>query len=290
MKERSGYLSRQKNFIIIIFIFVFLPCRTPGQDFPFPAGARSWGMGSATVANSDNSSVFSNIAGLAGIQEAVVISTYDSHYGFDGISTIGFGGVLPLSDDFGAGFTVQRFGDKLYNQLALGIGAGHRVGRFSLGAKVNYLQNAVNAPSLTISRHAIAIEFGGIVQFSPRFSFGAHVFNLTQFSYSGDYGNRVPTLLRAGFLYKPQKSLVLTAEIDKNTDLPVSVKGGLEYQFLKKLFIRTGLNSRPLTNHFGAGFKGGKFYFDYAVHSHAQLGWSHHFSLGYCFWKKKEEE
>jgi len=290
MKEQSGYLSRQKNFILIIFILTSLPGRIFGQDFPFSAGARSWGMANATVAVSDFSSVFNNIAGLGGVREGVMVSTYDSHYGFEGINTIGFGGVLPVSNDLGAGFTVQRFGDRLYNQFAFGMGAGHRVGRFSLGGKVSYLQNAVNAPSLTISRHTFAVEFGGIVQFSSKFTFGAHVFNLTQSSYSGSYGSRLPTVLRGGFVYKPQKNLAFHAEIDKNTDLPVSVKGGLEYQALKKMYIRTGLASRPLTNHFGAGFKGGKFSVDYAVHLHVQLGWSHHFSLGYCFWERKKDE
>lgn len=289
MKERSGYLSQQKNFIFLLLFLCTPSVKVCAQTFPFPVGARSWGIGNATVARADFTSGFNNIAGLGGLSEACIFSSFDSHYGFDGIGTYSFGAILPLSADLGTGVTVQRFGDKLYNESAIGLGAGHRIGRVSLGVKVNYLQNAVNAPSLAFSRKALVFEFGGIVQFSSQLFFGAHVFNMTQSSYSGDYGNRVPTALRAGFLYKPQTNIHLSTEIEKNTYLPFSIKAGLEYQIWKKLYLRTGVASRPLTNHFGVGFKAKKFYFDYAVHSNANLGWSHHFSLGYVFWERKEE-
>jgi len=289
MKEQSGYLSRQKNFIFLLVLFWSVSPGILAQNPPFSIGARSWAIGNATVAGSDYMSSSSNVAGLGGLSECVAFSTYDSHFGFEGINTLGFGAVLPVSEDLTTSFTIQRFGDKLYNELAAGIGAGHRIGRVSLGIKINYLQNAVNAPSLIISRKALVVEFGGIVQFATNFSFGAHLFNMTQAHYSGDYGNKVPTVLRAGFLYKPLKTIDLSAEVDKNTDLPLAIKGGLEYQVWKNIYLRTGLSARPLTNHFGFGLKGGKFYADYAVHSHPQLGWSHHFSLGFSLWKAEDK-
>jgi hypothetical protein len=290
MKERSGCLSRRKSFIFTFFLIWSVSVKSLADGFPFPIGARSWGIGNASVARSDYSSVSNNIAGLGGFSDAVFFSTYDSHYGFDGIHTLGFGGVLPVGDDLSTGFSVQRFGDKLYNELALGVGAGHRIGRVSLGLRMNYLQNAVNANTLTFSRKALVFEFGGIVQLSSQLFFGAHVFNLTQSSYSGDYGSRVPTALRAGFSYSPQKNVQFSTEIEKNTDLPVSAKAGLEYQVWKQLFLRTGIVSRPWTHHFGAGFKGRQFQIDYAVHTHPQLGWSHHISLAYHVWERKVKD
>ncbi len=286
MKERSEYLSQQKNFTLLLFIYLGSYAYSSADGFPFPMGARSWGIGNATVARPDFTSGFTNMAGLGGLSEVVAFSAYDSHYGFEGIGTFSFRAVGPVSSDLGIGMTFQRFGDKLYNESAIGIGAGHRIGRFRLGLKANYLQNAVNAPSLTFSRSAIAFELGGIVEVTSKFFFGAQVFNLTQASYSGEYGRRVPTVLRAGFLYKPQKNIFLSSEIEKNTDQQVAVKVGLEYQIWEKIFVRTGVGARPLTQHFGAGLKTKKFFFDYAVHASQQLGWSHHLSLGYIFWKR----
>lgn len=288
MKEQSGYLSRQKNFIFLIFCCLRV-ATAMAQTAPYAIGARSWGVANATVASADAYAILNNIAGLGGNQEAAVLSTYDSHYQFEGLNTVGFAGVIPFSNDLSAGFSLSRFGDKLYNELSLGIGVGHRIEWVSLGLKVDYLQTAVNAPSLAFSRKAFVFQFGGLATLSEQLLFGAQVYNLTQSRYSGIYGNKVPTILRAGFLYMPLKAVRLSAELEKNTDLPLLIKIGLAYQVWNKLWLRTGVSPNPMTHHLGAGFTGGKFSVDYAVHSSGQLGWSHHLSMGYSFWGRDKK-
>ncbi len=287
MKERSGYLSRQKNFILNLIMFTLGAHLALGQTGPVPVGAEAWGVGAATVAASDSYAVFNNIAGVAGNKGMQLLSSYDSHYGFEGLNTLAFAVLTPLSQDLSSGISIRRFGDKLYSELALGIGAGHRIGRYTLGVKINYLQNAVTATSVSFSRKALMIELGGIAKVTERFSFGAHIYNLTQSSYSGLYGNKVPTQLRVGFLFLPINAVRFSAEVEKDTDFPVALKTGLAYQILKSVWLRTGLSTRPIKNHFGAGFTGGNFTVDYAVHSSIQLGWSHHFSISYAFLGKK---
>ena len=281
MKERSGCLSRQKNFLRSFVIIITISFRAFADGNPFPVGARAWGLANAAIARSDYYAIGNNTAGLGGITTTAVFSTYDSHYNFDGINTLGVGFVMPVSENLGAGLSVQRFGDKVYNQIAIGLGAGHRIGRFRLGLKMNYLQTAVNSSSLTLSKKALVLEFGGIVTISSKLDFGAHMFNVTQSSYSGDSNEIVDTALRTGFLYKPSAAIQLSAEIEKVTDYPLSMRAGLEYEIVKRFVLRTGISSRPQTNHFGLGFKGNRFHLDYAMHTHPQLGWSHHFSLGY---------
>lgn len=282
MKELPDYLSQQKNFIFLLFLLSILAVDSYA-DFPFPIGARSWGIANATVARRDYSYGLVNMAALGGVQETSAFSSYSSHFGFEGVGTFAAGAIMPVNDDLGMAITIQRFGDKLYNQSAVGIAAGHQIGRFSLGLKAGYIQNAVSSPSLSFSRKALVFEFGGIVTLSSKLFFGAHAFNVTQSAYSGDYGRRVPTILRTGFTYQPQNNLTLSAEMEKNTDQPLIFKTGLEYKAWKQLFLRTGVASRPLTSHFGAGFKARSFVIDYAVHAHMQLGLSHHLSLGYVF-------
>ncbi|HEV7379888.1 MAG TPA: hypothetical protein VGN64_08855 [Dyadobacter sp.] len=286
MKDLPDYLSQQKNFIFLLVILSILSADSYA-DLPYPIGARSWGIANASVARRDYSYGFVNMAALGGVRETSAFSSYSSHFGFEGIGTFAAGAIMPVHDELGMAVTVQRFGDKLYNQSAIGIAAGHQIGRFSLGLKANYLQHAISAPSLSFSRRAVVFEFGGIVTLSSRLFFGAHVFNLTQSSYSGGYGRRVPTVLRAGFTYQPQSNLTLSAEMEKDTDQPLAFKTGLEYKVWKQLFLRTGVASRPLTSHFGAGFKARSYLIDYAVHTHTQLGLSHHLSLGYVFAERK---
>ena len=281
MKEQSGYLTRQKNFTFYFFIFCIAPLISLAEGNPFVVGARAWGIANATVARHDQFSIYGNVAGMAGAKQPAVFSSFDSHFGFEGLNTVAFAVTTPFSSDLSGGFSVSRFGDKFYNELSMGIGAGHRINRVSLGMKVNYLQTAISIPSFAASHKAFVAELGGIVRLTSALSMGAHIYNLLQSSYSGDSRLRVPTVLKAGFQYSPAEAVTFSAEMNKNTDQPVSFRAGLEYQFLKKIYLRTGIATRPANHYFGTGFSASKFRIDYAVNTHPQLGWSHHFSLLY---------
>ena len=283
MKEQSGHLSRQKNFLQYFVIFLILSSKTFADGNPFPVGARAWGLANATIAHADYYSIGNNVAGLGGIKTAAIFSTYSSVYHFDGINTLGVGAVMPVTEELGIGLSIQRFGDKIYNQISIGAGAGHKIGRFSLGLKINYLQTAINASAITFSKKAVVVEFGGIVMLSSKFYLGASMFNLTQATYSDVLHEKVNTVLRAGFLYKPSEKVGLSAEMEKVSSDPLSLKIGLEYEVVKRFFLRTGINTTPQTNHFGIGFKGKQFNLDFATQTHPHLGWSHHFSLCYHF-------
>lgn len=267
---------------------VALPGLAMANEDDFPIGARSWGMANAVVAQSDRFSLINNIAGLATQREASVFSSYHSYYGFDGVNTLAFGVVVPLREELTAGFSAQRFGDKLFNELSFGLGVAHRINRISLGLKLNYRQIAVTAPSLSMTKKALVIEMGGIAQLSSTVYLGAHIYNLAQGTFSGEGSEKLPTVLKTGLTYIPTKSLGLSAEFVKNTDYPASLRAGLEYEVIPNLFVRTGIATKPYTNHFGLGFIGGSYTVDYAATSHPQLGWSHHFTLAYA-WKKAEE-
>ncbi|MPR34556.1 hypothetical protein [Salmonirosea aquatica] len=271
---------------VLFLVIAFPSLALPNQD-DFPIGARAWAMANAVVAQSDRYALINNIAGLATQHEASVFSSYHSYYGFDGVNTLAFGIVVPIRDELATGFSMQRFGDKLYNELSFGLGVAHRINRISLGLKINYRQIAVNAPSLSLSKKALVVEMGGIAQLSSTVYLGAHVYNLAQGTFSGEGSEKLPTVLKTGLSYIPIESLRLSAEFVKNTDYAASLRAGLEYEIIPNLYVRTGIASKPYTNHFGLGFVGGTFAVDYAASSHPQLGWSHHFTLAYA-WKKEE--
>lgn len=277
-----------KLYLPIIFSGVLsLPASAQNAE-PFPMGARAWGMAQAVVAQSDRYALVNNIAGIATEREGSVYSSYDSYFGFQGVGTLAFGAVLPLRDELAAGFSVQRFGDPIYNEMSFGLGVAHRIDRISLGLKANYRQIAVNANSVSLSRKALVVEMGGIAQLSSTVFLGAHISNLTQGSFSGESSEELPTVLKTGLTYVPTESLRLSGEFVKNTAYPASLRAGLEYEAIPNLFFRTGVASKPYTNHLGLGYAGGNFAVDYAASSHPQLGWSHHVTLAYV-WKKGGE-
>jgi hypothetical protein len=243
-------------------------------------------MGQATTAQSHYLSIFSSIAGIAGQQQGAVITSFDSYYGFEGLATFALAAVHPLSNDMAGGITIQRFGDKLYNNLSISIGAAHRISWMKLGVKVGYVQVAVDAPSFSISQKALVVEMGGIARLSSQVALGAHFYNVTQSQFNGKTKEQLPTVLKAGLSYTPTKSFEFNVDIVKNTDTNINVRAGLEYQPMEHVFLRTGFSSGPAMSHFGAGFAAKRFSIDYAMHTHLSLGWSHHLGITYLWGNK----
>lgn len=278
----------RKLYLLILISGSFSPAVLAQNAESFPLGARAWGMAQAVVAQSDRYALVNNIAGIATQRERSAFSSYDSYYGFQSVGTLAFGAVMPLRDDLAAGFSVQRFGDQIYNEMSFGLGVAHRINRISLGLKADYRQIAVNANSVSLSRKALVVEMGGIAQLSSTVFLGAHLYNLTQSSFTGEGSEGLPTVLKTGLTYVPTESLRLSGEFVKNTTYSASLRAGIEYEAIPKLYFRTGIASKPYTTHFGLGYAGGSFAVDYAASSHPQLGWSHHITLAYV-WKKAEE-
>ncbi|WP_025763099.1 hypothetical protein [Dyadobacter tibetensis] len=268
---------------------IIQPCPVLAQGEPLVLGARAWGLGNATVADSDPSSPGANIAGIAAAEVTHILAAYDTHYNLPGIGVFAASAVVPLPSQFVTSVAVLRFGDEQYHDLQASIGLAHRIEKVSLGLRFNYLQQAFNIPSLILSRRSLVMDMGGQIMLGNRLRMGAHAYNLFQSSFSGEGGAKVPTILKIGLQYEPVPAVYLAAELYKHTNLPTVVRGGLSYKPLPFLIIRTGISAGPMTHHFGLGVQAQPFWFDYAVHSHNHLGWSHHLSIGYRLQRKETE-
>jgi hypothetical protein len=122
---------------------------------------------------------------------------------------------------------------------------------------------------------------------TPRFRFGAHIYNLNQAKLATYKNERIPTIMKAGFSYFPIKKLFLNAEIEKDVELSPRFKAGLEYAIIDKFFVRTGFNVNPDKYYFGAGFQNHRFQFNYAITVHSQIGAIHTMGIGLLFKPKK---
>jgi hypothetical protein len=242
---------------------------------PFPMGARSWGIGNASVAIADQNSFFNNPAGLGFLQESFVSTSYHARYNIAGLQT------LSLSGNYNTkyanvGLGVERFGDKLYNEQKLGLALSKSTNRVSLGLKVSYFQAAIENFA---SKNTLLTEFGLMTKFSSKVQMGFHAYNLTGAKLFAS--QQIPTVLRLGLSFTPNKQILLVTEAEKDITLPTLIKAGLEYQIIKNFYLRTGITSKLNNAHFGFGFQSKQFIFDYAVSSHSALGFSHHLSISY---------
>ncbi|MDX2301439.1 MAG: hypothetical protein NW226_01510 [Microscillaceae bacterium] len=273
-----------KKIASFLILFLSFFSQISAQIEQYPLGARSIAMGTASLTLQDQWAFFNNPSGTASLEDASVFFAYENRFGVSAFQTFGVGGVLPLKiGTVGAG--VSRFGDELYNELKAGVSFSKKIDMVSLGLKVNYVQVAIRDLN---SKGALVLEFGGLVQITKQIYLAGYIYNLNQakFKTAFEQDELIPTILKAGLGYQPIKPLFISIETVKDIDLPASFNAGVEYQIVKNLNFRTGIQTEPFRNHFGLGFSPKTFHFDYALSTGNDLGLSHHISFGYRFTKK----
>ncbi|WP_053337288.1 PorV/PorQ family protein [Microscilla marina] len=247
-------------------------------------GGRAKGIANASVAVRDHWALFNNIGGLAGIKKYTGQIAYNNRFGIANFQTFALGITAPVKVG-AAGLSVSRFGDNLYSEQRIGIGYSHQIKNVSLGGKVNYVQVSIQDLG---SKGTLVFEFGGIARLSKEVLFGAHIYNFNQGVFNTALGEeeKLPVIMKAGISYQPLSALMINAETEKNIDLPATFKVGLEYEIVPQIYVRTGIQTQPMTNYFGVGFQPKRFHLNYALTTNNLLGISHHLSFTYQLGKK----
>jgi len=246
-------------------------------------GARSQGMANASLCLEDTWSVFNNVGGLAKVDQVTVAF---SHLQFPGMKSFKRTALaIALPTPFGTGgLGVFRFGDDLYNEQLLTAGFSNTFGLASLGLQVNYIQYAAEGFG---TKGVFSLTFGGVARLTPVLTVGAQIVNLLQPKISAE-GEKLPTLVSTGFLFKPSENLLLTTEIEKDLSYPLRWKSGMEYVLHKKLAARTGFAINPDAAFVGVGFKASAFMFDYSFAYDFNVSSSHQATVSYKFKRKAE--
>lgn len=243
-------------------------------------GARANGSGYASSCLKDASSIFNNVAGLAGIQDLQAGLTYDVFPGFATFNRLAAVIAAPLKlGTFGGG--LFRFGDELYNEQHLTLGYANKFGLASLGGRVSLMQNSTEGFGTNM---VITFSVGGIASLTPWLSVGAHIVNVTQPRIAED--QRVPSLLILGVCANASEKVNVMLEVEKDLDYSITVKGGFEYSIHRKVQIRTGVNVHPNAGFFGIGFTQRKYSIDYAASYYELLGLRHQMGVSYHLKKR----
>jgi len=281
--HHKEFIRNWKTLVFCGTIFLLKTHLIFASGEPFPIGAKSWGIGNATVALADRNSVFNNPAGLGFLKENYVSTSYHARYNIAGLQTLSLSGNY-VTKFANIGLGVERFGDKLYNEQKLGLAIGKSMNRVSLGLKVSYFQVAMETFA---SKNTLLTEFGVMTKLSSKVQMGFHAYNLTGAKLFAS--QHIPTVLRLGLSFTPTKQILLVAEAEKDIERPMIIKAGLEYQIVKNFYLRTGLTSKINNAHFGFGFQSKQFIFDYALSSHSALGFSNHLSISYQIGKSSNQ-
>ena len=253
-----------------------------GQNGKYELGARSTGMGGASLMLNDQWSIFNSIGAFARSEGNVAFTSLRNQFDLPEFQVLGAGYSHRL-EKVTVGFGFYRFGDRLFSEQRINLAIGHMLDRVSLGINIDYLQYNISTVG---TKGTLLFEFGGVAEITDQIQFGAQIFNVNQAKILSKEGERVPTTMKAGISFRPSAELMFNLETEKELGFDEVFRLGLEYQIAKKTYIRTGFSTAPFKGAFGVGFYPRHFQFDYSFSSHTNLGSIHEISVSYLLQSK----
>jgi hypothetical protein len=245
------------------------------------AGARSAGMGNASVTLSDAWSVFHNQAGLARLEKITAGAYYENRFLVPELGVKALALAMPTKSGV-FGVSLSQFGFSLYNESKVGVAYSMLLSeKVSGGIQLNYLNTFIGEGYG--NRGVFTGEAGVQAEVAPGLIVGAHIFNPFRVRLAHYANERIPVIMRLGLGYKISEKVLLCAETQKNSDLKPIVRVGMEYHITEQLYLRAGVSTNPSMNTFGAGLNLKNFRFDFSSSIHSVLGYSPQISLTRAF-------
>ena len=275
------------RYFFCVFSFLIFNSKFLIADDNVPLGARSSGIGNASVSLADISSVQNNQAGLGFVRKKYAGVFYQNQFMMKELSTKAAAFTLPVKRGT-FGVFISNFGYSLYSQNKIGFSFGKSFGeKISSGISIDYLSTAIPEYG---KKNSFVAEAG--IQTKPlrNLTIGAHIFNLTRTKFASYNNERIPTIMRLGFNYKFSEKVFIALETEKDIDKKKVIKAGVEYNPIKEFYLRAGISTNPALSCFGIGINLKQFKLDISSTYHSTLGISPQVGLIYEFDKTKNEK
>jgi len=266
-----------------------------GRESPFTsgAGARALSMGGGfTSIGDDASTVFYNPAGLTNLDYSELSFMHMTL--FEGIRYNYAAWVYPTLKLGGFGVALMRVGtDDItrrvdfvetgtfdYSNFQMLLAYGNRVHpqiAFGLNMKI------VNQSIDTYSDYGIGLDFSMLADFSSHTSFGIIVRDLIPAELKLNLSKEsVPTSVMGGLSYRgmvfdDRVRMLASIELEKIENRSVKLHTGAELTFHNAYMLRLGYDRDNLA--FGAGYRQGRFQFDYSYKLLDYIDNSHRLSV-----------
>jgi len=275
----------KKNYLTILCIATAFFSKAGNENLPL--GARSSGMGNASVSLSDVWSAHHNQAGLGFLRDFSAGAYYENRFLIKELSIKGGVAALPVKGGT-FGLCISNFGYSLYHENKYSLSFAKAFGdKLSAGIAMDYLTTKIGEGYG--SQGVLAAEFG--IQAKPLkgLTIGAHVFNPTRAKLA-DYNNeRLPTVIRFGGDYNFSDKVKVAVETEKDIAQKAIFKAGIEYKPVKELYLRAGIGTNPTLTSFGFGLNLKRIQIDISANYHQTLGFSPQIGLTYIFKKEKKK-
>ncbi len=258
-------------FISFIFFHSFVYAQPTST-----IGAKSWGLGGASVSDETIFSTQNNPAAITYLQNIQAGIYSENRFMISNLGLHSVSLVIPFRWVH-VGILVNHFGYSAFNQQKISLSMAKKLSStFSLGANISYMR-------LNIAEQEgagnVLIETGVYYKPQKNLTVGMLLFNPTQNKYSTNAVDKIPTFARLGLRYELNKKIQLLAESNKTLGEDLINRFGIDYQILPSFALRCGFANNPLYYTFGCSIKYKKTHFDFASSVHEILGLSPHFSM-----------
>ncbi len=170
------------------------------------------------------------------------------------------------------GIQLNYAGFKNFNENKIGLAYARKLGRLvDVGVQFNYYSYRVPAYG---NASAINFEIGALLHLTDKLNAGVHIYNPVGGKIGKDKAEKLAAVYKAGLGYDVSERFFVSAEISKEEDQRVNVTAGLQYQFAKQFFLRTGFVTESTIAYVGAGLAWQNLRLDITSGYHPQLGLS----------------
>jgi hypothetical protein len=258
--------------ILLLITLIISTSTLFAYDIIHPIGGRAAAMGGSSVASQGLWALQNNPAGMANLDKISLGLYYENRWMLP--ETAYKCGAFALPTKFGTlGLSFNQFGSSKYNENKFGFAYAKDFGRYlQIGLQLDYLLLKIGNDYGTFS--AVTFELGIQSRVTDKLTLGTYVFNPASLSFEQTLNHeKLPIVFRFGMAYQFTKDFIGQCEIEKNSEREgVSLRAGLEYEAIKNLYIRAGVQTNPGILSFGLGYAISFAQINVAAQLHNELG------------------
>ncbi|MEX1203179.1 MAG: hypothetical protein WEA59_08045 [Ferruginibacter sp.] len=186
-------------------------------------------------------------------------------------SVYGLSATIPTNKG-NVGIQLNYAGFTGFNESKLGVAYATSLGKLiDVGIQFNYYGYRI--PQYD-NASAINVELGMLLHFSDKLTGGIHIYNPVGGKFGKEKEEKLASAFKFGVGYDPSENFTVSAEIVKEENRNVNVTGGIQYQYMKQLFVRVGFVSDTGSGFAGIGVGWKNFRLHVSGSYHPQLGFS----------------
>ena len=244
-------------------------------------GGRAFGVSGSSLTYRGIWAQYHNQAAMAYLKGVNFGFAFQNSFFVEELSTKSVAFALPLKSGV-FGLNYYYFGYPKFNENKLGLSFAKRLGKkFAFGGQLDYFYTHIDGEYG--QKGVAAGELGILAEPIDNLFIGAHVFNLWYTKLSTYENEYMPTIFKLGASYLLYEKALLSIEAEKDLDLDIIFKTGLELELLKDFHFRAGIATNPTIYSFGLGYVFKSFQMDIGFSRHPVLDYSPAISIVYAF-------